>query len=256
MKPNLKRFALGAKTVLSKNSPQILLALGIVGTGVSIVTAVHATPKALELIEERKAELDTDKLTPVETVKTTWKCYLPAALSFGASAACLLTSNSITAKRTAALATAYNLSTMALNEYKNAVVETVGEKKINEIRSKVAEKKVESMPKENSTVIVTGNGDTACYDSLSGRVFMSSIDKIDKAVNVLNRNIIDDLYASLNDFYDILGLEDIELGELLGWHIDDGKIEIEYDAVLHDGKPCIVLNYNVAPRYEYYKICR
>ena len=42
--------------VAKKHSPELLVSAGVVGMVVSTVMAVKATPKAIELIEEKKGE--------------------------------------------------------------------------------------------------------------------------------------------------------------------------------------------------------
>ena len=62
------------------------------------------------------------------------------------------------------------------------------------------------------------------------------------------------MYVSLNDFYYELGLENIELGEELGWNVNNGLVELNFSSQLSsDETPCLVMNYNIAPRYDYYK---
>ena len=109
----------------SKHSPELLTGAGIAAGVTTVVLAVKATPKALQLIEEEKHNQKTDHLKPVDTVKATWKCYIPAALTGTASVACIIGANSVNARRHAALAAAYELSTTALKEYRGKVVETI-----------------------------------------------------------------------------------------------------------------------------------
>ena len=61
-----------------KNAPQILTGIGISGMIGSTVLAVKATPKALELLNDKREELNTDTLTFKETIATAWKPYIPA----------------------------------------------------------------------------------------------------------------------------------------------------------------------------------
>ena len=90
------------------------------------VLAVRATPKAIELIEAKKKEEQVDSLPPVEVVKTAWKCYLPATITGVVSMACIIGSCSVSARRSAVLATACKLSETAFTEYQDKVVETIG----------------------------------------------------------------------------------------------------------------------------------
>ena len=188
-------------------------------------------------------------------VKTTWKCYIPAAVTCGVSIACLIGASSVNLKRNAALATAYKLSETALAEYRDAVVETIGEKKERTVRDKVAEERVKKNPVTKSDVIVTGNGTTLCFDAISGRYFQSSMQKIESAKNKINERMLCENYVSLNDLYDELGMEPTKIGEDLGWNIfTDRLIDISFSSQLaDDGTPCLVMDYSVAPRHEYYK---
>lgn len=255
-KLNMAKVFKDVQSVVSKHSPEILTGLGIAGMITTTVLAVKATPKALRLIDDKKQELELDpedKLTPVETVKAAWKCYIPAAVTGVTSVACLIGASSVNARRNAALATAYNLSTTALAEYKEKVLESVGEKKEQAIRDKVAEEKLKKEPVNNSAIIVSGAGNTRCFDTITRRRFTSDIEQIKRIVNELNRRMINgDDYISLNEFYYELGLEGCDVGEDLGWNVTRGLIEIDFSAQLDgDGVPCIVLDYTVAPKRGY-----
>ncbi len=256
-KQGASNFFKHAKEAVSKHSPEILTGIGIAGMVTTTVLAVKATPKALVLIEEKKKEERTDKLTPIDTIKVTWKCYIPAVVTGTASIACLVGASSVNARRNAALATAYQLSTTALSEYKDAVVETIGEKKEKAVKDKVAEKQIEKNPVAKSEVIITNSGDTLCFEPTSGRYFKSDIEKIRRAVNNLNEQMIHDIfgYVSLNDFYDELGLDHTDIGDDLGWNINEGQIKIDFSSQLtNDGTPCVVIDYDVRPTYGYDKI--
>lgn len=236
---------------VSEKSPEILMGAGIAGMLTSTVLAVKATPKVYEMIKEEEEYLN-DKLTPKEKVKIAWKPYLPAALTFGVSAACLIGSNHVKTKRGALLATAYSLSERALLDYKDKVIEVVGEDKEREIRDAVSRDRMNKEPMEESKVIVTGYGDSLCLDLISGRYFRCDMNKIQKAVNDLNYRLLNDLYASVNDFYELLGLGCIPTGFELGWNIEDGQLDIYYSAqITDDGQPCIVINHNNMPKANY-----
>lgn len=241
------------KMAVSKHSPEILTGLGIAGMITTTVLAVKATPKALELIEDKKEELDmypTEKLSSVEAVKTTWKCYIPAAITGVTSVACLVGASSVNSRRNAALTAAYNLSATALSEYKEKVVETIGEKKEQAIRDKVAEDRINKEPVNKSAIIVNGTGNTRCFDTITKRRFTSDIETIRRIVNDLNARMINgEDYISLNEFYYELGLDSVSIGDELGWNICSGTIEVEFSAQLDtDGVPCIVIDYAVVPK--------
>lgn len=252
-KINMSALLKSVKMEMGKHSPEFLTGLGIAGMVTTTILAVRATPKALELIEDRKDELDvypTEKLSPVETVKATWKCYIPAAITGVTSMACLIGASSVNLRRNAALTAAYNLSATALSEYKEKVVETIGEKKEEAIRDKVAEERIKKEPVNQSAIIVTGNGQTRCFDTITKQRFMSDIETIRRIVNDLNARMVrGEDYISLNEFYYELGLDSVSIGDEIGWNITKGQIEVEFSAQLDtDGTPCIVLDYAVAPK--------
>lgn len=256
----LSKFARNVKLSLSKHSPEILIGVGIAGMITTTVLAVKATPKALSLMEEKKQELDVEKLTPIETVKTTWKCYAPAAITGAVSIACIVGSHSVSARRKAALATAYKLSESAFSDYREKTMETIGEKKEKAIRDKVSEKQVQENPKTTTEVIMTGKGKTLCFDPLSSRYFYSDLEKIKRAANKLNYEINTAPFhnegVTLNDFYEEIGLPGTMTGDGLGWNLNTGLIEIYPSAQLvetedeHEGEPCLVLNFTNPPQYD------
>lgn len=252
---NTKGISNFIKTVgnkLSEHSPEILTGIGITGLLSTTVLAVKATPKALRLIDEKKEENNTDELTNMEVVKTCWKCYIPAAVTASVSVACLIGANSVNSKRNAVLATAYKLSESAFSEYKEKVIETIGEKKEEEVRDKIAKDRIEKNPVNNNEVIITGKGDVLCYDVVSGRYFKSDVDRIRKAENTLNKKLMNDMYCSLNEFYDLIGLPFTQMGFDLGWNVNDSLVEIEFSTQLsEDDTPCVVIQYSVLPKCDY-----
>ena len=253
-KTNLATITKDIRKFASKRSPEILTGIGIAGMITTTILAVRATPKALELIEEQKEKESVDELSSFEVVKVAWKPYIPAMVTCIASTACLIGASSVNAKRNAALATAYKLSETALSEYRDKVVETIGEKKDRIVRDKVAEERVKKNPVSKNEVIVTGNGKTLCFDPISGRYFMCSIETIKKAENTLNKQMLHDIsgYVSLNEFYDELGLDHTSVGNDLGWNTNQ-LIDIDFSSQLNDnGEPSVVLDYLVAPKCDYY----
>lgn len=252
MKKEIAKSFLSLKTAIKKHSPEILTGIGIAGMITTTVMAVRATPKALILIEERKEEIGAEKLEAMDMVKTAWACYIPAAITGTLSVACLIGASSVNARRNAALATAYTLSESALKDYQGKVIEMFGEKKNEAVKDAVAKDKVEKNPVVTREVIITEKGNTLCYDAISGRYFKSDIEKIKKAECELNRQMLDDMYVSLNDFYYEIGLDSVKLGDELGWNVDSGYIDLSFSSQLaSDGTPCLVIDYSVAPRYDY-----
>ena len=256
-KSGLAKVFKRVRFTVEKHSPEILTGIGIAGMLTTTVLAVKATPKALQLIQERKEEEQVDTLPPVEVIKTCWKCYIPAAVTATASVACLIGATSVNARRNAALATAYKLSESAFADYKAKVVETIGEKKEQAVQDKVAQEQLDKNPASKNEIYITRKGDTLFLDPCSKRYFTFDIDQLRKVENKLNRDMLTDPfgYISLNEFYDEIGLERTYLGDEIGWNVTRGMIEIQFSpGIADDERPCLVLDYAVAPKYGFDKM--
>lgn len=253
---NVTKFIKNAQFVLSKHSPEILTGLGIAGMVTTTVLAVKATPKALRIIDDYEESIlrDNDKIKTVDVIKLTWKCYIPAAVTGTVSIACLIGASSVNVRRNTALATAYKLSETALTEYREKIVETIGEKKEKTIKEAIAKDKIKKDPVTQQNIIVTGKGDTLCYDELFGRYFKSDIDKLKKIENDLSFRMRNEDYISLNEFYYEVGLDSVKAGDLIGWNINrcPKGIELDFSSQLaSDGTPCLVVGFNTPPQYDY-----
>lgn len=234
-----------------KHAPGILTAFGLLGMAAAIVEAVRATPKAVQLIEERRSETEQETLPVKEVVQATWKCYIPTAIAGIGSAACFIAAHTVNVKRSAAFAAAYTLSSSALKEYKEKTLQTVGKKTAQNIQDAIAKDAVQKKPASKSEVVVTGKGTTKCYDVVSGRYFYSSIEAVKKAGERLNRRIRDEMWVSVNDFYDELGIDRLPYLDPLGWDIDKGYPDLEFSSQLDDAEtPCLVIGYQIAPKYD------
>jgi hypothetical protein len=252
---NLAEATKNLQVKMSRNAPAILTGVGIIGMVGTTIMAVKATPKALKSVEAKKNELQEEKLHPIEVIKVTWKYYIPAAVTGVTSAACLIRANSISTRRNAALVTAYNLSKTAFAEYKDKVIETIGENKEQVVRDKIAQDKVDKDPVSSNEVIITNGGQTLCYDGVFGRYFYSDRDSIQRAANRINRKLNSYMYVSLNEFYNELGLNRTDIGDLLGWKSDDGEVEIFFSTTIaEDGRPALVMSFNIVPEYDFDKI--
>lgn len=258
-KINLAKTFKAVQTSMKKHAPEILTGLGMAAMVTTTVLAVKETPKALKAIDAEKERLSEElgepieKLTPIETIKVTWKYYVPAAVTCIVGSGCLIGASSVNLQRNAALAAAYKLSETALSEYKDKVIETIGERKEKTIREKVAEEQVKKNPISKSEVFVTDSGDTRFYDPMSGRHFTSNIDKVKKAENELNNRMLHDItgYASLNDFYDEIDLSHTDVGDSFGWNTRS-LVKMDVHAIVDDdGKPTIILDYVNRPDYDY-----
>ena len=129
----------------------------------------------------------------------------------------------------------------------------LGEKKDKEIKDAVAKDKIEKDPVKPNEVVITEHGGILCYDVLSGRYFKSDVEKLKRAANDVSRKLLNENYISLNEFYYEIGLDNIGIGNDLGWNVDSGNlVELQFSSQLtEDGTPCIVVGYANPPYYGY-----
>lgn len=249
-KASVPQFIKSARMAIHKHSPEIFMGLGIAGFAITTVLAVKATPKALVLIEEAAHEKEND-LTPLEVVKATWKCYIPAAVTGVASTMFLINSCSVSMRRNAALTAAYKLSDTALTEYREQVIESIGEKKEQNIQEKVNQKQIDKMSVDQENIYITGKGNTLFLDPLSQRYFRSDLELIRRAENTLNKEILHSIYGTvnINDFYDEIGIPRTDTGDMMGWSTDRMMDLNITTGASPWGEPCFVIGHYTRPDY-------
>lgn len=258
---NVSKHLKTVERLLSENANVLLTAAGVAGTVTTAILTGRATFKAAELIEESETKMIADDNLPIrdtllstkEKVKMVWPLYLPAAGVGTGTIAAIVMANRISSKRAAALAAAYGISEKAFQEYKEKVVEKLGEKKERDMKDEIAQDRVSNNPL-TPQVVIAGTGEVLCYDSLTGRYFMSTIETIKRAENRVNYDIIHHMYASLSSFYEEIGLPSTSNSDELGWNTDH-YLDVTYSTTLAaDGRPCIVIDFKLAPITNYARL--
>lgn len=250
----LSNIARQTGKILVDNSPAILTGLGAAGVVSTAVLASKASFEASEVISQYWENSESSDVDFREKLKATWKLFIPAAAVGTVSIVCIISANSISSRRNAALISLYTLTEGAFQEYKEKVVEQIGNTREQKVRDEVAQDRVNASSGAASEIVIIGNGDVLCYDAFTGRYFQSNVEAIRKAQNDINLKCINEMYASQNDFYQKIGLPSVENGELVGWNTDN-EMELQFSAVLsEDNRPCIVMNYRKGPIPNFYKV--
>ena len=74
--------------------------------------------------------------------------------------------------------------------------------------------------------------------------------QLDKKFNDLNYELMSEMRLDLNTLYYALDLPSIELGNMLEFDLEKGKIEPVYSTHLDsNGKPCLVIDVDVYPKF-------
>lgn len=238
------------------NSPQILTAIGVVGT---VTTALLTGRAAFRVGLDANAGhyepllegLEPESLEPKDLIKRYWKDFIPPITTGTLTIVCILGANHIGTRRAAGLAAAYSLSERAFTEYREKVVERVGVKQEQSVRDEIAQDRVSATPGSRE-VIISGTK-VLCLDSYTGRYFESDMETLKKAQNDTNYQILNDMYATLTDFYDRIGLAKTRFSDEVGWSNSE-LLELEFSTALTDDqKPCLVVTFKASPVRDYYQ---
>lgn len=259
------------KTV-NKYSPEILIGCGIASfTGAVVMTAVNA-PKAARAVDELHedlAEIDEDltkKQIFWKEFKTAAPYYVPTVALSSTGIACIMGSHHISTKRTAALATAYELSQASMKEYREKVIEKLGEKKEGDIRNEILQDKIDKNPpsddickedldksyqcKENEVMLTDGK--ILWYDAMGGRYFRASQQEVDKAVKYVSDRLPLEMWMSLNELYFELGLPQTIAGDQLGFTVEYGiDLQDNNCVTAPNGVKASVMDFLVRPTPEF-----
>jgi hypothetical protein len=190
-------------------------------------------------------------LTRKEKIKLVWLEYAPPVAVGSATVASIIFAHKQAGKQIAALALASSISDQALKEYKAKVVEKLGEAKDIAVRDSVAQDQVDKHPVNTREVILAGTGEVLCFDIYSGRYFQSSVEEVKRAENTLNFNIINYGYASLTEYYDLVGLPPTGVSDEVGWNLDNQLTLAISTTMSSDNRPCIAIDFAGHPQPNY-----
>ena len=241
-----------ASLYVRRNAPTILTCVGSIGVVATSVMAVKATPKALQLLEEAKADKG-DKLTKLEIVAVAWPAYIPAIVTGAATIACIFGANVLNQCQQASLASAYALIDNSYKEYKKKVEELYGKESNAQVQQEIAKVKY----KEND--IQQEDDELLFYDEFSGRYFNATMERVLVAEYQVNRELHNTGHDTLNHFYELVGLDPIGDGDALGWS-EGGNYERYWQSwldfrhnkvVMDEGLECYIITMFEEPYVEF-----
>lgn len=246
-----------------ENGPTILTvcaSIGVIATAVCTGKAVLKADKALERLEYTADTPPTKK----EKVKTALPHYIPPFLVGAATITCIVGAHKMHLSKQAAAAAAYALMESRYSDYREKIIEELGEKKEEKIHDQIAQETVlKNPPGENGlNVIRTRFGDILFMDSFSGRYFYSSYEAVEKAKIRITQIAQSEICVSLNDFYQALEIPQTEGGSMLGWNISDisdqtfeNVVPIITNRVVKtptpEELPCVVIDYLIEPIVDF-----
>ena len=244
---NLTVLGRTAQKFAVDNSPQILTAVGVVGVVSTALLTGKAAYRAGQLIADSAPE--PYALDPREKFELTWKLFIPAAGSGLLTISAIVAGSHISASRAAGLAAAFTISERAFDEYRDKIVQKMGPKKEQEARDEIAQERVHR--NNDSSLIVVSGTDVICYDMYSDRYFTGSMEALKQAQNNLNHRMLSDGYASLSDFYELIGLPPTQFSDQIGW-VSDELLELSFSTVLSpEQRPCLAVSFRAEPNRRF-----
>lgn len=254
---------------LKKRSPEILVAVGVVGTVVSAVMACKATTKINTILDETKEQLgkiheyagnpdaaekynaeDAKKDTAIVYAQTgvkLAKLYAPAVGLGILSISSILASNNILRKRNMAISAALAAATHDFKDYRNRVIERFGKEvdhqlryniKAEEIEETVTDEKGKEKKVKKSIEVADPNASGYVkYFTRSNPYWEEDSSYVEMFLRSQQNYANDKLKATghltLNDVYDMLGFHDSKAGMVVGWIYDldhpNGDNYVEFD---------------------------
>jgi len=124
-----------ALKAIKANTPEIYTALGVSGVVSTAYLAGKAAVKADRVVtsDERISVTYDRKERFKQEFKLVWKYYIPPVISGAVTIACIVATKKTGSRRTTAAVTAYSLTERAFSEYRDKVVEQIGEGKEQKI---------------------------------------------------------------------------------------------------------------------------
>lgn len=243
---SLSKLFTNVERFLGNNSPTILTAIGVTGTITTAFLTGKATTQAVRILDEIPLKERTQK----EDVKAVWTLYIPPVATGIVTVTSIILANRIGMRRAAAIAAAYSLSERAFVEYREQVIERLGDRRERTMRDEIAQERVNKHPV--TEVLMTGGGTVLCFDTMSGRYFESDMERLRKAQNDINYEILNNTYATLHDFYSAIGLPPTRYSSEVGWSSSQ-LLEIHFATCLSENnRPCISIDYSSYPIRDYY----
>lgn len=263
---NFKAALSGAKTFVTsstgrqllkvqKNSPALLMGVGVVGFVGTVVVASKATLKLSETLDTYDDKLETARtlfetghkdysqkdfnhdvrVLRVRTAYQVAKLYAPAFGLGVATLSCFGGSHIIMTKRNAGLAAAYAAVDKAFEQYRERVANEFGEEKERELRYDIVTEEVHDTENGKVEKVKKANG-----RSIYARVFdettstsWSKEPRYNQVFLQAQQNYANDLlrqrgHVFLNDVFDMLGLERTPAGAVVGWVKGNGDDYIDF----------------------------
>lgn len=256
--------------VADKNAPMLLMIAGIGGLAATVISAVKATPLAIDKMDDEIAdryengEIEYEELPmsvnksdmtyrfeelgPKQIVKSCWKCYVPTVILGALSISAFIGSYKISTARLTAMTAMYEFTANAYDRYRRNVAKASPKTDVKATKAS-RDEQVKEIPE--SKFEGAPEGKEVCIDLFTGNVFYSTREDVLAAVSKMkDRFLSGEMFISLNEFYDEVDANHVEVGDDVGW-TPETYLDVQFDSTLRNGKPCLTIGYFANPRFDY-----
>ena len=267
---NLIKEANKIPVLADKNAPLLLMLAGIGGLAATVVSAVKATPLAIDKMDDEIAkryekgeieyeelpmsvnksdmEFRFDELGPKQIVKSCWKCYVPTVILGALSISSFIGSYKVNTARLTAMTAMYEFTANAYDRYRRNVAKVSPKTDVKATKA-ARDEQVKDIPESKFDGLPEGK--EVCIDLFTGNVFYSTREDVLLAVSkIKDKFLAGEMFVSLNEFYDEVDADHVGVGDDVGWS-PDTDLDIQFDSVLRNGKPCLTIGYFANPRFDY-----
>ena len=267
---NLIKEANKVPVLADKNAPLLLMLAGIGGLAATVVSAVKATPLAIDKMDDEiakryeKGEIEYeelpmsvnksdmafrfDELGPKQIVKSCWKCYVPTVILGALSISSFVGSYKVNTARLTAMTAMYEFTANAYDRYRRNVAKVSPKTDVKATKA-ARDERVKDIPESKFDGLPEGK--EVCIDLYTGNVFYSTREDVLVAVNkIKDKFLAGEMFISLNEFYDEVDADHVGVGDDVGWS-PDTDLDIQFDSILRNGKPCLTIGYFANPRFDY-----
>lgn len=267
---NLIKEANKVPVLADKNAPLLLMLAGIGGLAATVVSAVKATPLAIDKMDDEiakryeKGEIEYEELPmsvnksdmefrfnelgPKQIVKSCWKCYVPTVILGALSISSFIGSYKVNTARLTAMTAMYEFTANAYDRYRRNVAKVSPKTDVKATKAS-RDEQVKEIPESKFDGLPEGK--EICIDLYTGNVFYSTREDVLLAVNKIKDKFLSgEMFVSLNEFYDEVDADHVGVGDDVGWS-PDTDLDIQFDSILRNGKPCLTIGYFANPRFDY-----
>jgi hypothetical protein len=209
--------------ILKKNAGTILTVISAASFVVTVIEVAKNTPKALQLIEDAKAEKHAE-LTKFEIVQVAAPAYKNAVIAGAITLGTMIGANVFDRTQQASLITGYAALNEAYKKHKDKF--SLYRKKVTDIFGEEADLKVaEAVSEETHPIPVDIPADEKRVFSIKleddevETTFESTLVDVIEAEAMLNRELVSSGCVSVNFFLKLLDIPLTDNGNLLGWNM-------------------------------------